>query len=635
MKIAVEARKRSEHFLKNEKQFHLGMLPTEQANPKTRDLDKTFSQSVEAGIERLFAVDEDIISMAEKIFAGKEFAMMLEASSMAIADGGKIIFSGCGATGRLSILLESMWRTFFRRLEAFAPNVFRKVARFENTVFSIMTGGDYALIKSVESFEDYPQFGRRQAEELGLNSQDVLIAITEGGETSSVIGSVKEAVRVGAAVFFMFNNPADTLCRHIERSREVIEDPAVTVLDLYCGPMAVAGSTRMQATSSEQLVAGAMLEKLLNRVMRENLTAAELSVLPDSDIDYASEMKKILSDLCSKEALKIIAGYIRFEHEVYRNRGLVTYFADEFLIDIFTDTTERAPTFMLNPFRKFDDFSSLPSWAFVKTPLHNTAAAWQHYLGRDLRCLEWTTEDYIQMNAPNKIICNQPAVSQKEMLRFLIGNEAEECRFESPASAAVSIYSGNELSEKANSNLTFEIENFRQNKTLIIGDIPVKVDNALIVPGEVRRSMLKLLDHMKIKMVMNVISTGVMILMGRVTGNWMSYVSLSNKKLVDRSIRLISELGGISYKDACDALHQSVYELEQCDFTDKEEPSPVQFTLSKLHSEKEHLHCVSKYMETSQGETKTILISLKITSNHAARTTNAKYFRIDFADILS
>ena len=91
--------------------------------------------------------------------------MMLEASCKAVANGGKIIFSGCGATGRLSILLESMWRTFFRRLEAFDPNVFRKVARFENTVFSIMTGGDYALIKSVESFEDYPQFGRRQAEE--------------------------------------------------------------------------------------------------------------------------------------------------------------------------------------------------------------------------------------------------------------------------------------------------------------------------------------------------------------------------------------------------------------------------------------------------------------------------------------
>jgi N-acetylmuramic acid 6-phosphate etherase len=104
--------------------------------------------------------------------------------------------------------------------------------------------------------------------------------------------------------------------------------------------------------------------------------------------------------------------------------------------------------------------------------------------------------------------------------------------------------------------------------------------------------MLKLLDHMKIKLVMNVISTGVMILMGRVTGNWMSYVSLSNKKLVDRSIRLISELGDISYEDACDALHQSIYELEQCDFTGKEEPSPVQYTLRKLHAEKGYQYCV-------------------------------------------
>ena len=47
----------------------------------------------------------------------------------------------------------------------------------------------------------------------------------------------------------MFNNPADILCRHIERSREVIEDPAVTVLDLYCGPM---GGRRFHQNAGDQ-----------------------------------------------------------------------------------------------------------------------------------------------------------------------------------------------------------------------------------------------------------------------------------------------------------------------------------------------------------------------------------------------
>ncbi|MDD5596436.1 MAG: hypothetical protein PHV82_00740 [Victivallaceae bacterium] len=577
MKISSEAKKRAVDFLENEKQFHLGMLPTEQANPKTRGLDKVFQTATAAGVKMLFAVDEDIIPMAEKIFAGKEFAAMLENSYKTIINGGKVIFSGCGATGRLSILLESMWRAFFRRTEQENPGIFAKIARFENTVFSIMTGGDYALIKSVESFEDYPQFGKRQAQELNISAGDTLVAITEGGETSSVLGSLAEAVRVGAKAFLLFNNPAEILRKHIKRSREAIDSPNVTVLDLFCGPMAIAGSTRMQATSSEQLVAGAMLEKVLSRILRENLSPEKAALFPESDLDYAAATAEIIWTTESASALTAIAEYIRFEEKTYRAKGLITYFADEFMIDIFTDTTERAPTFMLAPFRKFDDLKMLPSPAFVKTPFFATPDAWLHYLGRPLRCLEWNAADYLEMRAPEKIINKQPAISRREMYRFLIGSEEEKCRFESPASAAVSIFSGNEFKGHPHA-----VRNFPQHRTLIIGEAANVPQDAFAIPGVIKRTNLRLLEHMQVKLVMNVISTGVMVCMGRVKSNWMSFVSMSNKKLIDRSIRLISELAAISYKDACYALHQSIVELEKMDFTGKEEPSPVQYTLNKL-----------------------------------------------------
>ncbi|MDD5698719.1 MAG: hypothetical protein PHH77_08910 [Victivallaceae bacterium] len=582
MNITAEARKRAEHFLKYEQQFHLGMLPTEQSNPKTRGLDEVFRNCVESGVARLFSVDEDIIPLARKIFAGREFALMLESSYRAVTAGGRIIFSGCGATGRLSILLESMWRTFFRKLMRDKPEIFRKLAAFENRVFSIMTGGDYALVKSVESFEDYPQFGERQARELGVSAGDVLIAITEGGETSSVLGTVAEAARAGAQVFLLFNNPAELLRRHIERSRQAIDNPAVTVLELYCGPMAVAGSTRMQATSSEQLVAGAMLEKLLNRLLRETLTAAELAFFPDSDLDYVAEMTRLAADLESAAALRTIAEYIRFEEQLYRDGGLVTYFVDEFLIDVFTDTTERSPTFMLPPFRKFDAAGQLPSPAFVKTPLFSTAAAWKYYLGREPRCLEWTSEDYRAMSAPEKIIAAPPAVSREEMFKFLIGNEPESCRFETSRNAAVSIFSGTEFNDAVFERTRNMTGDFGEHRLLIIGAAPDAPPAALVVPGTVKHTNLKLMEHLKIKLVLNAISTGTMICMGRVKSNWMSFVSMSNKKLVDRCIRLIAELAGLSYEDAGLALHQAVVELEKMDFSGREEPSPVQYTLDSL-----------------------------------------------------
>ena len=66
-----KARQEAEHFLNNEKQFHLGMLPTEQANPKTRNLDRIFAGSTGEGVKTLLSVDMDIYPMARRIFRGK------------------------------------------------------------------------------------------------------------------------------------------------------------------------------------------------------------------------------------------------------------------------------------------------------------------------------------------------------------------------------------------------------------------------------------------------------------------------------------------------------------------------------------------------------------------------------------
>ena len=290
----IKARQEAEHFLKNETQFHLGILPTEQANPKTRNLDVIFAKSKAEGVKTLLSVDLDIYPMAQKILEGKEFEKLVQAGLKVISEGNKIVFSGCGSTGRLSILLESMWRCFFRNLKEDHPAIYEKAKQIENSVFSIMTGGDYALIRAVENFEDFQEFGRQQARELDITRGDMLVAITEGGETSSVLGTLAEAADRGAEVFLLFNNPTDILVKNIERSRKAIEDPRVTVLDLYCGPMAIAGSTRMQATTSEQLIAGAALEKMLGHYFRGILNEKELEALNIRDIKYAeSYLSKI------------------------------------------------------------------------------------------------------------------------------------------------------------------------------------------------------------------------------------------------------------------------------------------------------------------------------------------------------
>jgi len=52
------------------------------------------------------------------------------------------------------------------------------------------------------------------------------------------------------------------------------------------------------------------------------------------------------------------------------------------------------------------------------------------------------------------------------------------------------------------------------------------------------------------KMILNMITTSVMIQLGRVKGNKMVNMQLSNKKLVDRGARMVSEELGMEYEQA-------------------------------------------------------------------------------------
>ena len=134
-----------------------------------------------------------------------------------------------------------------------------------------MAGGDFALIKSVEGFEDFTAFGKKQIGDLGVSAKDVVFAITEGGETSFVIGTAWKGVEVGAKVYFVYNNPDDVLCQHVERSREVIQDARIEKINLTTGPMAITGSTRMQATSIQLCVMLTVLEMVVRDLIGEEL----------------------------------------------------------------------------------------------------------------------------------------------------------------------------------------------------------------------------------------------------------------------------------------------------------------------------------------------------------------------------
>jgi len=585
-------RRAAEHFLTDETQFHLGMMPTEQSHPKTRGLAETLQADCAAGVRLLQAVDEDVEALAQRLLVSDEVAQLSAALSDALAAGRRVCFSGCGSTGRLSILLEAMWRWFWHRLAEQQPAHASLAATLADQVVSIMTGGDYALIRSVEGFEDYVSFGRRQVVEADLAEDDVLVAISEGGETSSVIGTLMEAGERGLRRFFVFNNPADILSAHIERSRRVIEDPGVNVLDITTGPMAVAGSTRMQAVTAELLVVGCALEQALVRVLAHVLPAEALADLPAhwlSPTDGAAQFAALLSDLAQPEAVEALVSWVDIEHELYAAGGRITYYASDCLLDIFTDTTERAPTFMIPPFRKCDDPVSPPSWAFVKDPLRPTPEAWRRVLGRAPRCLDWDSARYAALGASQDIVSDPPRLSRAELMKFLIGREADPSRIEVQPNAAMQILLAHETGGPEavawQAAWSEAVAPYDRTLAVVIGDAAAAAGGSaqtLRVPCRLTPTPLGLWDRIATKLVLNTVSTATMGKLGRLVSNWMAHVECSNKKLIDRGTRLVSELSGLDYETACHELHRTIAQQQAASQPGVPQVSPVAATLERL-----------------------------------------------------
>ena len=582
-----DAISRAKRFLNEEKAFRLGNLPSETFHPKTRNLSQTLESNPDEGIRLLQSVDDDIPPVAEKIVQSEGFGQLIDSFLQTIKTEKRFFFTGCGATGRLSILLEAAWRQFWQEARLNHPEIISKCPDREDIAYSVMAGGDFALIKSVEGFEDFTDFGRYQLKEAGVQEGDLVVAITEGGETSFVIGTAWQGLDTGAGVFFVYNNPTDALRDHVQRSREIIEEPRIHKIDLFTGPMAISGSTRMQATTIELLIVGAALEIALTRYLGLHLSDLELKKLGVSShkpTDYHSLFCDLLSDLSTDSSVSELSAIALLEEDIYSKQGLVTYFADEFMLDVLTDTTERSPTFMTPPYRRVDDTISPRSWAFAKNPFYPTKRAWSRMLRRQPRGLDWTDEVYSSINAPAALRDNRPVLDNNEIYKFQIGNEIDSTRTSASQSTLIVLAAGDEETGLITETISTFGGQYDKTGVLCIGSKTVdhSADYTFHFECGLPESPLKLWHHLASKLILNTLSTATMARMGRVVGNAMVWVSPSNKKLIDRGCRLISHLTGCSYEKACIELHKSIEEVRSQEQLGKEADSPVASAINRI-----------------------------------------------------
>ena len=582
--MSETSNKRSDEFLKISDQFQLGVLTTESSHSVTADLSETAKRDVAAALGLLFDADADVLGKYREFAESGRAQRIKETVLRSLKNGGKVFFTGCGSTGRLSIQLVSIWRDYWQQQRARGLVCSPSAAEFEDRALSVMAGGDFALIKSVEGFEDFTAFGMKQIADLGVSGKDVVFAITEGGETSFVIGTAWKGLEAGAKVFFVYNNPDDILCKHVTRSREVIEEPRIEKINLTTGPMSITGSTRMQATTIQLCVMLTVLEMVLRDLMKElepkGCCALDSANVPAQFLEKLVEMHATLK---SPKLLSQLASAVSLEESVYRSKHKNSYFADRFGIDVLTDTTERSPTYCSPPFRKFDDTTATESWAFLFLPYEATSHAWERIIKRQPKCVEWSEKEVCDLVSEDKTQRTYEIVrkiSSAELMRFKVGLDGLKYRPLGKGDCAVGIVSEDEKSsllsptgfhrvqleaarkvgarigviylgsEESHKAINDFLANWNPEGISVLAAVP-KTD--FVLDGVTRAGL---------KMLLNALSTCTMVRLGRVMGNHMIWVVASNLKLIDRSTRYIQKLTGLDYQAANRLLFEVIEYIE-------------------------------------------------------------------------
>ena len=84
--------------------------------------------------------------------------------------------------------------------------------------------------------------------------------------------------------------------------------------------------------------------------------------------------------------------------------------------------------------------------------------------------------------------------------------------------------------------------------------MPCDIDIRLLTGPELLTRSTRLKAGTATKMALNILSTGVMVRLGKVHGNRMVDVAVTNAKLEDRALRILVDLGGVSRQVAADQL---------------------------------------------------------------------------------
>lgn len=199
-------------------------IVTEQRNERTAHIDELST------IEMVRLINDEDKKVAYAVEETLDFiACAIDLITEKMRNGGRLIYCGCGTSGRLGIL---------DAVEC--PPTY---STDPEMVQGIIAGGYPALFQAVEGAEDDYEQGEQDLKKINFSPADVLVGIAASGRTPYVIGAMNYAKSIGAPVI-------SVTCAPGSKMGEIADiDIAPTP-----GPEVVTGSTRMKSGTAQKMV---------------------------------------------------------------------------------------------------------------------------------------------------------------------------------------------------------------------------------------------------------------------------------------------------------------------------------------------------------------------------------------------
>ena len=202
----------------------LSKMTTERENPETTNFS---ALSIRDAMNAMNREDAHAVECIKEQFDMIE--RVIEVTSSALENGGRIIYMGAGTSGRIG-LLDAVE----------CPPTFDVDY---NTVIGLIAGGDNAFVKAVEGAEDSMESGKTDLQKIDLHMHDVVIGIAASGRTPYVIGGLEYAKSIGVKT-----------CAIVCNKDSEIKKVCTLTIEVEPGPEVLTGSTRLKAGTVTKLI---------------------------------------------------------------------------------------------------------------------------------------------------------------------------------------------------------------------------------------------------------------------------------------------------------------------------------------------------------------------------------------------